>query len=647
MKMKIILMKILTSLATIFLFVFLGTACSKNINEKANNDTAPEIQLMKEHYEKARKFIYSAPDSCRYYALKAGGIADSIKDMLWQSNINILIGVSYARQSDYNQSLDHYLIALKWGFILKDSSIINCVYGNLGILNKDLGNYSESINYYYQAIDYTSPSKVVQIGNSFNNLSTLYTLIGNYSLALQSLDEAMKLFEQINDSNGIETSLQKKGIVYLYLNKFDSSEYYLKKSLSYSYKLKNKYGEMNSYLQLGNLYLNNNKYLEAEELLNKAMELSLKTKSPIKYCNSLECMIKLNTNKNDLAQAMNYVVLLDSALSKTPSITHLQDFYITTSKLYVKMGKWEDAYNYLQKYNAIVDSMKYNQDIHQIYNTRITDLTYQIMEDRLKIEKSELEISQRNNTLIIIGFSTLIIVIGSIMLILRNKRKYQQGLVTLDFINNQKRSQVILETELAERKQLANDLHDGIGPLLSIIKLNLSSLFMQTNHDPKLYQKINQTSEILENIMDEVRAISDNLAPKILMENGLIEALRYLIESVNLEKPSFIAIELKGEMVDLPLYFEYALFRSISELLSNAIRHSNATKINLLMESTDNELIIILKDNGIGFKINDNQIKKGLGIQSTKLRIENIKGSIVFQSLPYEGTTIIIKAPTN
>ncbi|MBK3519581.1 PAS domain-containing protein [Carboxylicivirga marina] len=198
-----------------------------------------------------------------------------------------------------------------------------------------------------------------------------------------------------------------------------------------------------------------------------------------------------------------------------------------------------------------------------------------------------------------------------------------------------------IEGEEIEKERIARELHDGLGPMLtagsiytSVIKNKLS------DDDDKAL--LTQLDCLISDVGKTVRDLSHNLSPAVLKDYGLEVAIDSYIKSIRTtEFEIHFHCEIRSGLSD---YKELALYRCITEMFNNTIKHANATRIELLVSQPKSEIIICYADNGIGFNLDESRNgKMGIGISNMQNRIETIGGQIRIMSVPGNGTTVIIR----
>lgn len=202
----------------------------------------------------------------------------------------------------------------------------------------------------------------------------------------------------------------------------------------------------------------------------------------------------------------------------------------------------------------------------------------------------------------------------------------------------------IISTEEKERRRFSKDLHDGLGPLLSSAKLSISAL-KSNNRSSGQEAILENATFVIEEAIKSLKEISNNLSPHILNNFGIARALSAFINSLSL--PGGLKINfttgIKGTRYSANL--EAIVYRTVCELVNNAIKHSSATLVTITIEDNNGQLSIVVSDNGKGFDTEDIETgtKQGMGLYNISSRITSIKGDIDIKSIEGIGTTVKIK----
>jgi len=201
------------------------------------------------------------------------------------------------------------------------------------------------------------------------------------------------------------------------------------------------------------------------------------------------------------------------------------------------------------------------------------------------------------------------------------------------------KASALMEGQENERKRIVRDLHDGVGQLLTGIRLRVQMM----EHDDKMRDEI--MSLINETIV-EVKRVSYNVMPNALVDFGLEAALRGLCDNVKKYTSMTIDFNYVKEF-DHALSFDIniAVFRIVQEGFNNVMKHSGATHADLDVLDREHQLYLLLKDNGHGFDEGTGNSSTGFGLHSMKERAKLLNGSLEIHSLPGQGTTIEVTIP--
>jgi len=202
----------------------------------------------------------------------------------------------------------------------------------------------------------------------------------------------------------------------------------------------------------------------------------------------------------------------------------------------------------------------------------------------------------------------------------------------------------ILETEETERSRFAGDLHDDLGPTLSAIKLQLS-LINAVKDDWKRQEMVDTCDKLLQEGIDKMRTVANNIMPNLIGHYGLDTVLRSFIRKM--EGPAKLAFKYNSNIGEYRFEkeTELHLYRIITELVNNTIKHSGAKEVSLEILLTDQELKINYSDNGKGYDVNKaDPLSPGSGIQNMKNRVTLLHGKIDFKRRNGK-TSVNISAP--
>lgn len=225
----------------------------------------------------------------------------------------------------------------------------------------------------------------------------------------------------------------------------------------------------------------------------------------------------------------------------------------------------------------------------------------------------------------------------SLSAMLNQLQSYRSKTKLLDLRNKK----ALLEGQESERARLARDIHDGIGPLLTAIKLQIATLDNNTEKKEELKSQLDHT-------IQEVRRISNNLMPAVLLDFGVGAALKNLIEGISKSSP--IQFTYKDDLLDenskLSSEVNIALYRIVQEAINNVIKHAQASSLKISLTEFEDRVSVFIADDGKGFKYNSDHLNELTthGLRNMRDRIQLLGGEISVHSSKL-GTTIEFDLP--
>jgi len=581
--------------------------------------------------------------------------------------------------SKLNSFTPNEQLQLNWQvYFLKNFDINDPFYDS--ILSTTLPKNSNLASFYYY----------INLGDYlyFKHLDKNITALDNYKKALE-------LAQNINNKKLICEALKKilhvHHISYLYDNETYIPYLNLYKNIAYDDLEKAYFNYYNLILNFKNYYVeywdrqsfnNLNMYLDSNqqpylagisytvfssyyEELNKIdssfiyIDKSEKAfmKIPYNYKGSMlnkfytfKARVALKNNKPQVAQEA-----LELAKQKRFNKTDFQNsslIHYYKSLIDTLNNDYKSAYKEFERYDIIQDSLK---------EVRFSDLLSEL-ETKYEAEKkekeniqlqSDVESEKRNKRdvwLILIG----ILVLSSISfyVIQKSTRRKQKLAEQEKEIETQKLTTVLKEQELTaidamiegqekERQRIANELHDDLGGLMATVKLHFNALI--DKQSPELFEKTNQ---LIDEAYNKVRTVAHAKNSGVIANQGLLKAIQDMADKVSGSNETTIDVVDYGLENRLENSLELTIFRIIQELITNVIKHAQATEATIHITNHEDSLNIMVEDNGNGFYIKDIRKSSGMGIHSIDKRIENLGGTVTIESEIDKGTTVIIDIPT-
>jgi len=203
----------------------------------------------------------------------------------------------------------------------------------------------------------------------------------------------------------------------------------------------------------------------------------------------------------------------------------------------------------------------------------------------------------------------------------------------------------ILAAQEEERRRIARELHDEAGQALTSLRVSLGLLEREAQQPEAVRTRVAELKCLTEEIMENLHRLAMDLRPAILDHLGLVAALRQYIEACRRRYGLNIQLETIGLEERLSPRVEIALYRILQEALTNVVRHAQATRVDVLLERRGDRIIAVVEDNGIGFDPEQAMRDGHLGLFGIRERVERLGGTLILESAPGSGTTLVVEVP--
>jgi signal transduction histidine kinase len=321
------------------------------------------------------------------------------------------------------------------------------------------------------------------------------------------------------------------------------------------------------------------------------------------------------------------------------------------------LGEYRKAYNHLLQSAKLKDSVFKDKSQKQI----------NYLETLYQSEKKEKEINQlqnekqinkltikRRNVFIYSLFVTIALLIGMSFLLYRNiLNKHviveqeleieRQKTMELEKERQIDAAHALLQGEETERQRLARDLHDGLGGLLSGVKLKLTNIKGNYILPEEYVNRFDNALSLLDNSIGELRRVAHNMMPESLVKYGLKDALQDFCNQIDSDKIEKIYFQFFGEEKRIESSIETTVYRIAQELINNSLKHAEASELVVQLILKGERVHLTVQDNGIGFNISQIYETKSNGLKNIRSRVDTFNGKIELISNPGKGTEVTVE----
>ncbi len=433
-------------------------------------------------------------------------------------------------------------------------------------------------------------------------------------------------------------------VAYGSLQVLDSAKYMVDKGLAIAKTSCDNQSIANSYFILGTIYAEANEYQKAIKQYELAKPYREKVGNPFFIAADLQSLSDLYYKSGKFREGIKAGEEALAVATKHNLLLKFENTYVGLAKNYRGLGDHQQASRYFELWAIAKDSIYKNSSASAVaemqtkYETekkeqQIALQTAQLSEQKLQLQKTYL---------IIVA---LVVVVALIVIVARGRFKRKQ------LMSEQEKELAVREafidatirSQENERKRFARDLHDGMGQLISSLRLMVNQLDKTASLENKI--SIAERSEVILNEMHtEIRSIAFNLMPQTLIQHGLVPALQEM--GLRLNQTGKIFVTVNG--FDIPERMnevhEISLYRIIQEWVNNVIKYAEASKITIQLVGHEEEISITIEDNGNGFDIGVLENSQGNGWRNIKSRASLIRGELELDSRNgHKGTTFMLR----
>jgi signal transduction histidine kinase len=616
-----------TAILSLFLFIQLFSYSAILAQSKA--------QLEINQFIDKTKAVMGQPDSMLYYADLAYQKAKTINDIKGLATAAKFKGVANYFKSDFKASLKHYKEALKLFSTLKDT--IEIAKANLNIATT----YSASAEHKYTITYALKALKLFEKIGDENGQGRVNNLLGmvyfeqaNYKQAITYFRYYLRNALHVKDLNETASAYNNIGSTFTSLNKIDSAIYYLQLARQKNIEINNLPANTPVLINLGELFIKKRNYQRAIIYLNEALTISEKIGNQDLKMKAFYNLAYAHTKIGMLMLAEKE---FKSALQIAQTLNDkeiLYNSYAELAKLQQQKGSYKEAYENINKAFILKDSVLFlnNQKSLQELQTKFetNKKEQQITNLNQKNLIQALKIKQRNLYLLIAGVVLTLVVIGAYF-VYQKKREKEKQLILKARLEKQILAEQARQKMQSEKVRISRELHDHIGSYLTFINNAMTGMVENKTQD---YHKINQVQQLTTETIKELRKTVWLINKEAVSLEELAIKLRDFFKSI-----SFLTVVDKGQtdkIIDATKATE--IFRIVQEAVNNALKHAQASLIDVKLEVSDKQLNIMITDNGKGFKEAD--ITAGFGLDNMKNRAANIGGVLHITSDFHTGTNI-------
>ena len=599
-------------------------------------DSIPLAQLDEVAYQfgqlKDSISFFNANQETLHLALKR-------QDSFIIANAHWSYAMYYGNIESYEKSFYHYNIALDYfSKLKKEYQTARALYA-MAFIKGQYRDYTGSEVLLFKAIKKFEQLKDYEyLSDSYNSLGILQIDIKEYDQALSYYDQALEYAKEMknNNSNKYVSILNNKGIVQLKKGNFIKAIEYFNKALSENNDIE-RYARIIDNRAFSRLQLKDTTHVKKDLFRSLVIRDSMNNKAGV-----VMSKIRLSEYYEYIKDTIKSVQYASEANALAKKIKNGRD-YLTTLKQLADLQPHK-AHKYLHLYSNFSDSLNNAERKNVNKFTRIEFQTDEILETNKSLTQQRIWI---------FSASAALLLILSLLYFLKIQRAKNEKLF-LETEQQKANEQVYLltlkqqaaleEEKTRERNRISQELHDGILGRLFGTRVGLGFLELKT--EKQIQEQHEAFLEELQDIEKEIRDVSHKLNDNFASANvNFVTIVKELLVAKSAIGGFQFRLDINQDIPwkTLDELVKVNIYRIIQETLQNTIKHAKAKNVILDFSIVEEDLLVTIQDDGVGF--NPQKSKKGIGLKNMKSRIEKLDGSLEITSAVNKGIQIVIKIP--
>jgi signal transduction histidine kinase len=540
-------------------------------------------------------------------------------DALQIANEQFNIGIGFAYKWFNETDLYYYIEALAYFEDASDregtADVCNLLQGILARMNR----FEEAIHFGEKALTFQNDTLSVTYGNTLLGLAVGYSSLSppQNEKALAYLRSTLQIAAHTGNAVLEARAFNCMGNTYFQSNQVSDSETYYRKALNFFREetFPNEFCIAN--IGLAKVAMFRNRFAQAEAMALKNLELSRRYGIRLEEKNALSFLWELSVAKHDFLGRNRYKAAADSMQNVVVNETMLRA--VEELNIKYETDKRELTISTLQEEKRLMVWFALTGGGVLLLGLSASLLLWRWSVQRRRLAEKQRMLSEQQR-----AFA------------LQQRALAEQQVKQLEQEKQLVATQAILDGETAERTRISRDLHDGLGGLLSVVRLNLDEMKSSVSFGQELVERFGKTIGLLDSSIDEMRRVAHHLMPDSLSRFGLKTALTDFLNAV----PA-VEFHYFGHDQRIDRMLEVVVYRIVHELVTNALKHAGASRIAVQVIQESDRIALTVEDNGCGFVFA--AMTQGVGLRNIQHRVESFGGILDVRSVVGEGTEVSVE----
>lgn len=531
------------------------------------------------------------------------------------------------------------------------------VYLNKGRLLQSLSRFIDAISNYQRAVEtFEICDSIEYVAKAYSSIGEVHETINDTTAARTNYLKSLKLRKALGNPINLSRSMLNLGIYYSKTGAFKKAKFFVRSYKEVHLRLGIKASAYNVGKANGVL---GNICFDMGQLDSAAIYFALDIRSP-HGVNSIELKHNLGVLLVSLERpdsALSYLRRSASMASEVGNRRLLATCWENMGSAFELKGDFETALDFERKSRILSDSLLSLSVRTQVKEIQEKYDNQKLTSEKLQAQQAQKEEETKNQRLMIAAISLGALLVIAILITTLYKQRLtakNQMAIKDQEIHRKQLDELVKEKELErvtslmegqekERARIARELHDGLGSLLATVKHHYQTVEDKMDQGQDQFESANR---LLDDACVEVRRISHDMASNVLSKFGLIAALQDYVETIASSGAIKLELKVSGVNDRLENSKEIHLFRIVQELVSNVLKHAEATSATIHFTAHQDSLNVLVEDNGKGFDTKEMGQRDGMGMANLGARVAHLEGTLDIDSSLGKGTTVIIEVPT-
>ena len=609
--------------------------------------TGSDTIAVTQYFAFGEQYELSQPDSARHFYKKGLELA---KKLSWKRGIAIYAGyeiVLLNNEGRYKEALDLTQEALQLfeqGFGTRRDLAV--AYINVANEWQYLGDLKTATDFYLKAAEIAQTLQDKNLQRvCYNNLASLFIELKDTDMVVLYAEKGLAIANEMKQDYPRASSMINLAVGLLEKGQFQKALELYDSVAAIANRLSDPVLNADALQGKAEIFFREGVHEKAAAMWQQLESYAQQQQLPAYAMLASAGLASAMQAQGRLPQATTWIELAIKQADSLQALLEMKTFNQKAAEIYAQAGNYFLAYQKMLQFQQLQDTLLSQNRQSDI---RLAEAKFQSEEKGklLRLQQQRLQ-SQRIQLWLLAIMLMLLLGIAALLY-----RYYKQSrtlqLQKIEELEKEKQllaSQALLRGQDAERSRLAKDLHDGLGGMLSGIKLTLGTMkgnMILSNDNAKL---LGGALNRLDETIAEMRRVAHSMMPEALLNLGLGQALLDYCEGLREASGIEISYQQIGLEERLAPDVEITIYRIVQELLNNVVKHAAATEVLVQLSRHDGNLHITVEDDGVGFEVQAKTGQGSAGLTNIQSRTNYLRGSLDIQSAPGKGTSVFIEIP--